>query len=577
MRESAIIFIILWSKETIMKILSLIILAIVIIALFVRKKYNQRKLKIKETKERISSLMSKVDDFKSIMKKAKDNASDAINVSEAKFIAESTVRDISIVSSSLDKVDKALQEFKEKSLHTNDVDERIIDLETQINDISKKVDAAKRNAGKAMNIKIAQMSRVPYTIQNIPFLTSKFIVDYSQRLHVKYSISDSTDHKFPIIRAPRKGCEIKLPVVGRKNNRGTSEQSFCKKIVECDLQSHFFDNLSLFCGNLNYPYEPDLAYIDVEKGIFLDVEIDEPYVGWDRTLIHYQTSEGTIDDSRNEHFTERGWCVIRFSEKQIYYEPLSCLKKIFELLHKMDVTIGIPSVLLNVLDVKQDEWWSKSSAGAMEKGNEREKYLNISSFNPSAPKNIQIKDYEQGHLVEADIIKYKDQKCWNECICNNDLSTYKNIFPKGIHANEVPQKEDDILWNKCNLEKDYLTYIRNSKLKTHIALAQEKQLQKENQERIEYEDRIRIQRENEIKKQREAEAKIQREKEAAEKKRLQDIEKQRRAAIEKQQQEEQNRRRQEEEQRRSEAQRYERQSVTTNSTPTRTPSSRGYA
>lgn len=461
-----------------MKILSLIILAIIIIALFVCKKYKQRKLKIKETEERISSLMNKVDDFKSIMKKAKDNASDAINASEAKFIAESTLRDISIVNFSLDKVDKALQEFKGKSLHTNDVDEKIINFKTQINDISKKVDAAKRSAGKAMNIKIAQMSRVPYTIQNIPFLTSKFIVDYSQRLYVKYSISDSTDHMFPVIRAPRKGCEIKLPVIGRKNNRGASEQSFCNKIVECDLQSHFYDNISLFCAGLNYPYEPDLAYIDVEKGIFLDIEIDEPYVGWGRTPIHYKTNEGTVDDIRNEHFTERGWCVIRFSERQIHNDPLSCLKKIFELLHKMDATISIPSVLLKEPNVKQENWWNKSRAEAMEKEKEREKYLNISSFNPPTPKDVQIKDYEQGHWVEAKIIKDKDQKCWNECIRCNDLSTYKNQFPKGIHANEVPQKEEDILWNECDRTKDYLTYIRKSKLKTYLALAQEKLRQK---------------------------------------------------------------------------------------------------
>lgn len=556
-----------------MIVLLLIILAIVIIVLVARKKCNQRK----KAEEKISSLMRNVNDFKSIMKQAKDNASDALVVSEAKPIAESAIRDINSVSFSLDKIEKGLQEIKGKSLHTNDVDDKIIDFENQINDLSKKVDDAKKKAGEATNKKIVQMSRVPYTIQNIPFLRSKFIVDYSQRLCVKYSLSDSTDYKFPVIRAPRKGCEIKLPVVGRKNNRGASEQSFCNKIVECGLQSHFYDNLSLFCAGLVFPYEPDLAYINVEKGIFLDVEIDEPYVGWDRTPIHYKTNEGTIDNIRDEHFTERGWCVIRFSEKQIHDEPLSCLKKIFKLLHKMDATIDIPPVLLKEPDIKQEDWWSKSDAERMEKNKKREKYLNISSFNPPAPKDVQIKDYEQGHWVEANIIKYKDQKCWDECIRSNDLYTYKIKFPKGIHANEVPQKEDDILWNKCNQKKDYLTYLRNSKLKTYSALAQEKQGQKEYQERKEYEEKMRVQRENEIKKQREAEAKIQRVKEAAERKRLQEIENQRRADIEQQQKEEYERRRKEEEQRRLEAQRYERQTITTTTAPTRTPSSRGYA
>lgn len=222
-----------------MIVLLLIILAIVIIVLVVRnKKCNQRKAK--EAEEKISVLLIKVNDFKSIMKQAKDNASDATNVSEAKILAELAIRDINSVSFSLDKVEKALQEIKGKSLHTNDVDDKIIDFENQIKDISKKVDDAKKKAGEATNKKIVQMSRVPYTIQNIPFLRSKFIVDYSQRLYVKYSLSDSTDYKFPVIRAPRKGCEIKLPVVGRKNNRGASEQSFCNKIVECGLQSHFY-------------------------------------------------------------------------------------------------------------------------------------------------------------------------------------------------------------------------------------------------------------------------------------------------------------------------------------------------
>jgi len=560
-----------------MKILSFIILAIVTIVLLVRKKCNQKILKIRETEERISSLMIKVDDFRSIIQKAKDNVSDAIKASEAKYLAESAMKDISSVSFSLDKVEKALQEIKGKSLHTNDADEKIVDFENQIKDISKKIDVVKGKAGEATNKKIAQMSRVPYTIQNIPFLKSKFIIDYSQRLYVRYMISNSTDYKFPVIRTPRKGCEIKLPVVGRKNNRGVSEQLFCNKIVECSLQSHFYDNLSLFCADLNFPYEPDLAYIDVGKGIFLDIEIDEPYVGWDRIPIHYKTNEGTIDDIRNEHFTERGWCVIRFSERQIHNEPLSCLKKIFELLHQMDATIDIPSVLLKEPDVKQENWWSKSSAEAMENRKEREKYLNISSFNPSAPPIIQINDYDQGHLVEANIIKYKDQKCWDECIRSNNLSAYKIKFPKGIHANEVLQKEDDILWSKCNQEKDYRTYMKNSKLKTYYALAQDKQNQKENQEKKEYEEMMRIQQENEIKKQREANAKIQREKEAAEKKRLQNIENQRRATNEKQKEKEEERRRKEEEQRRLEAQRYERQTITTTSTPTRTPSSRGYA
>lgn len=443
-----------------MEFLVFIILVIVVVVFYIHYRSNQKKM-IKAREEKISLSMSSVENLKRSLKEAKDNAESAKSASEAKYLAETVLEDISKVSFNLNKVEKDLQGLKQQSLKGKAIDCKVKDCEAQISDLSKKIATAKNKATEAVSKKIAQTSRVPYTVLNIPFLTSKFIVDYSKSYYVKYSISDSTDKKFPIIRVPRKNCEIKLPVIGRKNNRGASEQSFCNKIVEYGLQAHFYDNLSLFCGRLCYPYEPDLAFIDAEKGIFLDIEIDEPYIGSDRTPIHYKTNEGTIDDVRNEHFTERGWCVIRFSEKQIYNEPLSCLKKIFELLHRMDTSIVIPSVLTSVSELKPEDWWSKASAEAMERRKEREKYLNISEFKSSQAIDIKINDYERGRLVEQHIIEHKDSMCWNECIRNNNFAPYKLKFPNGNHANEVPQKEDDILWKECDCKNDYLTYIRN--------------------------------------------------------------------------------------------------------------------
>ncbi len=564
-----------------MEVFGIIILfAIVAIVLYIYINQEKQKETEKVKQERdskISSLTEEIDVLKRTLQQARKDAESAKCASEAKFLAERAIEEVDIISCNINQLEKTIQGIELQPMQDSSSHEKIKECEAQVGNLSKKVTSAKKQASEAVNKRIAQTSRVPYTILNIPFLTTTFKTDYSKRLYVKYSISDSTDKKFPIIRAPRKGCEIKLPVVGRKNNRGASEQSFCNKIVEYGLQNHFYDYLSLFCGSLSFPYEPDLAYIDAEKGIFLDVEIDEPYVGWDRTPIHYKINEGTIDDIRNEHFTERGWCVIRFAEKQIHNEPLSCLKKIFELLHQMDASITIPSVLAKVQDLKPEDWWSKSTAEAMERNKDRELYLNISKFNPPSAISVQINDYMGGRLVEAHIIEHKDQICWNECVRNNDFDTYKRNFPKGIHANEVAQKEDEILWKECEGKKDYQTYIRYSKLKTHIVLAQQKQAQKAEQEKAAYEEKMRKLREAEAIRQREEDARIQREKEAAEKKRLQDLANQRRAEIEKQQREEQERRRKEEEQRRLEAQRYERQAITTASTPTKTPSSRGYA
>ena len=243
-----------------------------------------------------------------------------------------------------------------------------------------------------------------YTVQTIPFLTSKLNLDYEATCKVPYSILDSVDAKFPIIRAPKRGCEIKLPKIGRSGKRGVCEERLCKMIRDLKLHD-FYDDISLFIGNYSKPYEPDIAYIDVQKGIFIDIEIDEPYSGWERKPIHYKTKYGTIDDARNNYFTERGWTVIRFSEKQVYEHPKSCLRRVYQLLHEMDVTITMPKCLAIEADISPDDIWTKEQAARMEQNKAREKMLDIDKFiQPAEAPHTTIEDYPHGQEIEKKII-----------------------------------------------------------------------------------------------------------------------------------------------------------------------------
>ena len=147
------------------------------------------------------------------------------------------------------------------------------------------------NHNKPQNPPPSKISK-PYTIKSVHFLLSNLNLDYKATYTVQYSISCSLDAKFPIIRAPKKGCEIKLPMIGRSGKRGACEEKLCNMIEELKLHG-FYDNLSLVIGNNATHYDPDLAYINVKKGIFIDIEIDEPYSGWERLPIHYKTKYGT--------------------------------------------------------------------------------------------------------------------------------------------------------------------------------------------------------------------------------------------------------------------------------------------
>lgn len=73
-----------------------------------------------------------------------------------------------------------------------------------------------------------------------------------------------------------------------------------------------------------YEYYPDFIYVDTEKGVYLDIEIDEPYTFKSKKPIHY----GEVDDERNKVFTSNYWSVIRFSESQILQYPKECVQTI---------------------------------------------------------------------------------------------------------------------------------------------------------------------------------------------------------------------------------------------------------
>lgn len=251
----------------------------------------------------------------------------------------------------------------------------------------------------------------PYTVQVIPFLKSELDLDYNGRYMVNYSISDSRVMEFPVIRAPKKGCEIKLPVRGRCGKRGVCEQKLCEEIEKLNLLG-FYDNLSLFVTDRRFRYEPDLAYIDAKKGIFIDIEIDEPYSGLERKPIHYTIGNYTVDDKRNDDFTERGWTVIRFSETQVYKQPQSCLKYVYKLLHDMDTSIRMPHNLAAVDDIKICPMWDKNCAERMASERKRETLLGINRFIEQSEerKPDVIYDYSHGREIENDILKHKEQQ-----------------------------------------------------------------------------------------------------------------------------------------------------------------------
>ena len=387
----------------------------------------------------------------------------------------------------------------------------------------------------------------PYTVDSLPFLHDVFDIDYSKKLFFQYELTDSQGLRYPLMRVPQKGTAIKLPVHGRNGKRGFSERMLCNAISKYKLKG-FYDNLSVMVKGV--AFTPDLAYINVAKGIFIDIEVDEPYAGFEKLPTHYKVGNGTVDDRRNLSFTERGWIALRFSEKQIVEQCDSCLKYVYEVIRRMDTSVAVPNALVKAPALKGMEMWTLDEAKEYIRDRYREKMLGISEFicASSATAQMTLPDYVGGNEIETNLKRKEEERVWKRCQATGKAQDYLRLYPQGKFVDEAKTDIDKTLWTICQMHKEYRRYLNETKFGKFKAEAEtllQEQQRIEKQRRLAEQQRIREIQDREERQRREAQA--------------------------------EQRRREDEERKRREAINYERRQVSTNNPSTKTPSSRGYA
>jgi len=144
---------------------------------------------------------------------------------------------------------------------------------------------------------------------------------------------------------------------------GKSEVLFFKQ-----LASHFpnkvYNNMHFKVYDIEY--KPDMIYRD--DLIIIDIEIDEPYILKTGEPIHHISS----DDYRNECFTEAGWNVVRFTEKQVVTEPHKCIEYLEQLIYL--IKQGNIDSINSLIRPKEDPQWTIDEAHKMAYKRLRETY-----------------------------------------------------------------------------------------------------------------------------------------------------------------------------------------------------------
>jgi hypothetical protein len=184
-------------------------------------------------------------------------------------------------------------------------------------------------------------------------------------------------YKYPVVKMPKPNSNLKLPRIGRSNQKGYKEHDFYKQLKLCISGVEIVNNVHLVIPNFNRPYEPDIVLVDKRLNLYVDIEIDEPYDGYYRYPTHSLNpeEEEKQDNIRDLFFTESGWIVIRFTEKQVHCQTSECIKHIQQVLNSI-VNLEFD----NEVRYEQEDQWDYNQCIQWQKLYYREKYLGIDRF-----------------------------------------------------------------------------------------------------------------------------------------------------------------------------------------------------
>lgn len=209
---------------------------------------------------------------------------------------------------------------------------------------------------------------------------------------------------YPVVKMPKQNTILKLPRSGRSNQKGYKENDFYNKIKQNITDIEMTDNVHMVIPNFNKPYEPDIVLYDKKLNLYIDIEIDEPYDGYYRYPTHYINPEDEFkqDNIRDLFFTESGWIVIRFTEKQVHCEAYACIDYIKNVLDSL-----YNRAFINNSNCEKESQWDYNQCIQWQKIYYRENYLGIERFQKQySYKEIEI-DTTESESIESVIQRTK--------------------------------------------------------------------------------------------------------------------------------------------------------------------------
>jgi len=155
---------------------------------------------------------------------------------------------------------------------------------------------------------------------------------------------------------------------------GASERAF-EQVLEKFFPGRVKAQLRLPIPNWDGAYSTDFTISFPEIGIWIDVEIDEPYDYKTGNPTH--CSDDERDRNRNSFFLKNNWIVVRFSEEQVVRYPESCCKEIALVIRRVTGIEKYVHDLAEAASLAISPMWTSRQAKKMAKAKIRDKYLRL--------------------------------------------------------------------------------------------------------------------------------------------------------------------------------------------------------
>jgi len=238
---------------------------------------------------------------------------------------------------------------------------------------------------------------------------------------------------YPVVIMPKQNAVLKLPRTGRSNQKGYKENDFFNLLKQYVTDIEITNNVHLVIPNFKKPYEPDIVLFEKRLNLYIDIEIDEPYDGYYRYPTHYINPEDEVkqDNIRDLFFTESGWIVIRFTEKQVHCQAYECIDYIKNVLNSINSREFVTDA-----NCQKEAQWDYNQCIQWQKIYYRENYLGIERFQKQySQKEIEI-DITESESIENVIQRTKKVQFdnWNSSIAFDEES-HKYLHPKDVTGN----------------------------------------------------------------------------------------------------------------------------------------------